>query len=63
MTDTIRLDVHAHLIPVDAEKLTPIGGVSWDESSGTMTIDGHRIGVKSLFQPDRLLDWMVENRV
>lgn len=63
MTPSIRLDVHAHIVPVDAERLASLDGVSFDAEAQAMTVDGHRVGMKPLFQPDRLLRWMDENRV
>lgn len=63
MTDRISLDVHAHLAPVFPEALAAIAGVSWDAAAGTMTVDGHTIGIKPLFKPEALLAWMDENGV
>jgi aminocarboxymuconate-semialdehyde decarboxylase len=54
----IDLDVHTHLIPVNAERLTGIPGVRWLPEEQAMVIDGHRVGIKSLFQPQKLIDWM-----
>lgn len=57
----IALDVHAHLIPVDADRLAGIAGVTFE--AGTMTIDGARVGIKALFQPEALIGWMDERGV
>lgn len=59
--EPIALDVHAHLIPVNEERLTTIDGVSW--AGERMVIDGHRVGLARLFQPDALLSWMQANAV
>ena len=56
----ISLDVHAHLIPVNAN-LSDIDGVQWDGSK--MTIDGHKVGMAKLFQPQALVDWMADQGV
>lgn len=58
----IALDVHAHLIPVEAP-LTRVPGVSWDAASEKLVIDGHAIGIKALFHPEALIAWMDEQRV
>jgi aminocarboxymuconate-semialdehyde decarboxylase len=63
MTRAIRLDVHAHLVPVDEERLAAIEGVAFDREGTAMVIDGHRVGMKPLFRPERLIAWMDENRV
>lgn len=63
MTQPIRLDVHAHLAPVFEEALFGIDGVTFDASAQTMTVDGHRVGMKPLFDPERLLAWMTANTV
>jgi aminocarboxymuconate-semialdehyde decarboxylase len=63
MTDRISLDVHAHLAPVFPDGLAAIAGVSWDVAAGTMTVDGHTIGIKPLFKPEALIAWMDENGV
>ncbi len=57
----IALDVHAHLIPADAERLAGLPGVIFD--GGTMTIDGAKVGIKALFQPEALIAWMDERGV
>lgn len=61
MTQTIALDVHAHLIPVVTEKLAAFEGVSWDGEA--MTIDGHKVGMKSIYKPEALTKWMADNGV
>jgi len=58
----IALDVHAHLIPVEAP-LASVPGVSWDAASEKLVIDGHAIGIKALFHPEALIAWMDEQQV
>lgn len=58
----IALDVHAHLIPVEAP-LASVPGVSWDAATEKLVIDGHPIGIKALFYPEALIAWMDEQRV
>jgi len=54
----IELDVHAHLAPIDAEQLSALPGVQWDAAAEILILDGHRVGVKDLFHPERLVAWM-----
>jgi len=54
----IALDVHAHLVPVDAPALEGIGGVDWDAARGMLVVDGHTVGVKALYDPQGLVRWM-----
>lgn len=61
--DSIGVDVHAHLVPVVGERLGALGGVRWDAQAETLSLDGHALAPKSLFQPDRLLRWMDDNKV
>lgn len=58
----IALDVHAHLIPVEAP-LASVPGVSWDAAAEKLVIDGHPIGIKALFHPEALIAWMDEQGV
>ncbi len=59
----IALDVHTHLVPVDPARLAAFDGVSWLADDGVMVIDGHRIGIKSLFRPADLIAWMDAHRI
>lgn len=61
-TQRIALDVHAHLIPVEAP-LASVPGVSWDTATEKLVIDGHAIGIKALFHPEALIAWMNEQQV
>jgi aminocarboxymuconate-semialdehyde decarboxylase len=63
MAEHIVLDVHAHLAPVMDDRLDELDGVAWDGEASVMHVDGHAIGIKTLFQPNALLTWMDENRV
>ncbi|QTG16920.1 amidohydrolase family protein (plasmid) [Agrobacterium tumefaciens] len=63
MTEAIRLDVHAHLIPIDTDWLSYRQNVHYDEIAQVLTIDGHKVGIKELFSPDRFDVWMQENGV
>jgi aminocarboxymuconate-semialdehyde decarboxylase len=61
--EKILLDVHAHLIPAEEANLARFEGVVWDKPSGKFAVDGHPVGIKSLFKPLDLLEWMDKNRV
>jgi aminocarboxymuconate-semialdehyde decarboxylase len=61
--DSIGVDVHAHLVPIVTERLGALSGVSWDVQAETLSLDGHALAPKSLFQPDRLIRWMDETGV
>lgn len=63
MAEPIVLDVHAHLIPVDQAALADMPGVSWNADAGVMTIDGHKVGIKTIYDPAALLQWMDEHQV
>lgn len=58
MTQRISLDIHAHLIPVLPGRLAGLADVTWDASAGKMTVDGHVVGLRAIYQPDALLHWM-----
>lgn len=60
---SILLDVHAHLIPAAEAGLSDFEGVSWEAQSCKFSVDGHAVGIKSLFKPHDLLEWMDRNRV
>jgi len=51
----IDVDVHAHLAPVNAARLATLPGVQWEQASESLMLDGHRIGMKALFHPERLI--------
>ncbi|WP_315834859.1 amidohydrolase family protein [Bradyrhizobium prioriisuperbiae] len=54
----IDLDVHTHLIPVHDGALSRFDGVVWDSDTQKLSIDGHAVGIKSLFHVKQLLAWM-----
>jgi len=59
--ESIRLDVHTHLIPVD--HIAAFEGIHWDAAGEKLTLDGHVIGIKDLFRPQALLRWMDAQRI
>ena len=59
----IHVDVHAHLVPIEPELIASIDGVDWEAEDNRLLIDGHRLGIKELFQPDALVAWMDKNEV
>lgn len=59
----IELDVHTHLAPINAARLTLLEGVTWDAATETLTLDGHRIGIRDLFHADRLIARMDRHQV
>lgn len=59
----IDLDVHAHLAPVNPGLLQGIDGVQWLAQDKALVVDGHRVGIKALFEPQRLIAWMDANSV
>lgn len=61
--EPIALDVHAHLVPVVPDRLAALADVGWDADAQKMTLDGHALGAKPLFQPDALIRWMDDNRI
>jgi len=63
MTERISLDVHAHLAPIFPDELARIKGVSWNAADKVLTVDGHDVGMKPLFDPPALVSWMDRNRV
>jgi len=54
----IALDVHTHLIPIKPERLAGFAGVAWQAREQTLVLDGRAVGIKRLFQPERLIQWM-----
>jgi aminocarboxymuconate-semialdehyde decarboxylase len=63
MSQRISLDVHAHLAPIFPDDLAKITGVSWNAADRVLTVDGHEVGMKPLFDPKALVAWMEKNRV
>jgi aminocarboxymuconate-semialdehyde decarboxylase len=58
--EPIALDVHAHLVPVLPARLAALPGVAWD---GAMTVDGYRLGLTAVYEPEQLIAWMDRNAV
>ena len=59
----IALDVHTHLVSIDTVRLQGLAGVHWDGGREVLTIDGHPLGLKPLFHPERLIAWMDDHGV
>ncbi len=51
----IDLDVHTHLAPINPDKLAALNAVTWDEKTEALSLDGHKVGMKSLFHPEKLI--------
>jgi aminocarboxymuconate-semialdehyde decarboxylase len=62
-TSGFALDVHAHLVPIAPASLAAIAGVIWDAAREALSIDGHALGLRDLFHPERLIAWMDQHRV
>lgn len=54
----IELDVHTHLAPINEARLSQFGGVQWLAQDNVLVVDGHRLGIRALFEPERLITWM-----
>jgi aminocarboxymuconate-semialdehyde decarboxylase len=50
----IPLDIHTHLAPV-GDAMASQDGVEWDATREHLVIDGHKLGIKDLFHPERLV--------
>lgn len=59
----IDLDVHTHLVPINASRLADLPGVEWKPSEHALVLDGHRVGMRALFEPQRLIDWLDQNDI
>jgi aminocarboxymuconate-semialdehyde decarboxylase len=60
--ETIALDIHTHLIPLDAAALASFPGVSWDGAEN-LIVDGHKLWPRELFHPDALIAWLDRNNI
>jgi aminocarboxymuconate-semialdehyde decarboxylase len=60
--ETIALDIHTHLIPLDAAALGSFPGVSWDGAEN-LVVDGHRLWPRELFHPEALIAWLDRNSI
>jgi len=54
----IDVDVHTHLAPIVAHRLQGLKGVEWLEETSRLSLDGLVVGMKDLFFPERLVDWL-----
>lgn len=61
--ERVALDVHAHLVPIEPERIERIAGVRWNAERHLLEVDGHTVSVPALYQPDALVEWMDHNRV
>ncbi len=61
-TREIRLDVHAHVIPLREDDVRSVEGVRW-AGAGHLHVDGADLAKRELYQPEALLAWMDANRV
>ena len=60
-TNIIRLDVHAHMIPLTQSQVFGLADVQW--SDGHVNVDGAAHKKRELYQPSMLIDWMDKNEV
>lgn len=58
----VRLDIHAHLIPLIEEQLQGVPGVQWAQE-GYAIVDGVPMRRAELYQPHKLIAWMDQNGV
>ena len=63
MSERIALDIHAHLAPIFPDELKGIAGVEWKPETKVLSVDGHNVGMKPLFDPPALVAWMEKNSV
>ena len=61
--EPVKLDIHTHLVPVDGPGSDTIDGVTWDAAATALIVDGHTVGLKSLFAPEALIAWLDANRI
>jgi aminocarboxymuconate-semialdehyde decarboxylase len=60
--EPIRLDVHAHLIPLQRGDLADIDGVAWS-ARDRLVVDGAELPKRELYDPAALVAWMDAQRV
>lgn len=53
----IRLDIHAHQIPLRAGDVADLPGIGWSPA-GRLVVDGTELSKPELYQPEALLAWM-----
>jgi aminocarboxymuconate-semialdehyde decarboxylase len=61
--ERIALDVHTHLVPVLADRLSSFSGTAFDSSRGILSLDGHPIGLPALYRPLDLIGWLDDNAI
>lgn len=61
--NSIVLDMHAHLVPLDQPALAEFRGMTWDAVAGHLMVDGTPLTMKPLYQPDALLSWLDKNKI
>jgi aminocarboxymuconate-semialdehyde decarboxylase len=59
---TIRLDVHAHVIPLRKRDVEALPGIAWTET-GFLVVDGTEMPTRQLYDARKLIDWMDAHRV
>jgi aminocarboxymuconate-semialdehyde decarboxylase len=60
--ETIALDIHTHLIPLDVAALASFPGVNWDGDEN-LIVDGHKLWPRELFHPEALIAWLDRNNI
>ena len=53
----IRLDVHAHMIPLAEAQVSGVAGVQWSPD-GHVVVDGAPLKKRELYNPAALIEWM-----
>ena len=56
-------DVHAHLAPINVNRINLISGVEWNAQNNSLIVDGHKVGISNLFSPSKLLEWLDQNNI
>ena len=46
-------DVHAHLAPINVNRINLISGVEWNAQNNSLIVDGHKVGLSNLFSPSK----------
>lgn len=59
----IRLDIHAHLIPLARSSVGNLPGIGWDADRDIIVVDGKPLAVPQLYQPAALIEWMDAHRI
>lgn len=56
------VDVHAHLVPLDAERVQALPGVRVIDNTH-LEVDGHPIALERLYRPEAFIQWMDEQGI